>query len=90
MKREAHTMISTSGNIGVARVSALAAELEEACENADREDSARLVEALSSAHDAAGPAIRAWLDAARPPSSGGSMSQVAESSPDAARSALIA
>ena len=90
MKREAHTMISTSGNIGVARVSALAAELEEACENANGEDSARLAEALSRAHDAAGPAIRAWLDAARPPSSVGLMPQDPESSPDAARSALIA
>jgi CheY-like chemotaxis protein len=90
MKREAHTMISTSGNIGVARVSALAAGLEEACENANREDSTRLAEALSSAHDAACPAIRAWLDAARLPSSGDLMPQDPESSPDAARSALIA
>ena len=59
--RDAHDMVSTAGNVGVARVSALARLLEGACRKDDAEAAHRLASELTAAGVAASEAIRARL-----------------------------
>ncbi|HEY1796044.1 MAG TPA: ATP-binding protein [Stellaceae bacterium] len=60
--REGHSLSGSAGNIGAARLSRLARELEHACKR--REESAALEQSdrVAVAATAAAAAIRAWLD----------------------------
>ena len=58
---EAHTLIGTSGNVGAARVSELAAALETACKTGKLEEALGVVAALNTAVTAAIDAILTWL-----------------------------
>ena len=58
---EAHIMISTSGNLGVSRVGALAVALETACKAANADRANQLVDELHGAYAGATAAIRAWV-----------------------------
>jgi signal transduction histidine kinase/DNA-binding response OmpR family regulator/HPt (histidine-containing phosphotransfer) domain-containing protein len=60
--REAHTLISTSGNLGAMRTSAIARQLETACRNDDHELAERLVGELSGACKASSAAFADWLN----------------------------
>ncbi|MBI1779451.1 MAG: response regulator [Proteobacteria bacterium] len=60
-QRDAHTMISTAGNIGVARLSELAVTLEQACRGGHWEEIRRVVELMVPTDLAAASAIRSWL-----------------------------
>ncbi|HWE74692.1 MAG TPA: response regulator [Stellaceae bacterium] len=62
LRREAHIIISTAGNIGAARVSELAAALEEACKEGQKETAATLVSRLAQASKSANAMLRARLD----------------------------
>ena len=64
MGREAHTMISTSGNIGAMRVSELAMRLEQICRDGERDAAIGLAGELCEASVRASAEIRAWLDKA--------------------------
>lgn len=61
VRREAHTMIGVAGNLGVARVGALAVRLEAVCRANDETGAQAAVADLIGAHAAAGAAIRDWL-----------------------------
>jgi HPt (histidine-containing phosphotransfer) domain-containing protein len=60
--RNAHVMIGTAGNMGAARVCALAEALNAACLAQDEKTVNRLVDELTAANVATSDAIRAWLD----------------------------
>jgi CheY-like chemotaxis protein len=60
--REAHTIVSTAGNLGAMMTSATARNLEIACRNGDRELSGELIEALNEACAASSAAFNAWLN----------------------------
>ena len=59
--RSAHAIVSAAGNIGVARLSALAKLLETACRNGDQREAARLSGELHVLATASEREIRAWL-----------------------------
>jgi PAS domain S-box-containing protein len=59
--REAHAMVSTSGNVGALRVSELARAIETACGSGDANSVAALMEPLGSAARQAAGGLRAWL-----------------------------
>jgi PAS domain S-box-containing protein len=63
LARAAHTIVGTAGNVGAARVSALAREIEKAALADDHGAVLRLAGALNKAFDAAARALREWLDA---------------------------
>jgi CheY-like chemotaxis protein/HPt (histidine-containing phosphotransfer) domain-containing protein len=60
--REAHAAISAAGNVGAARVSALATALEAACRAGEQEPALGRSRALIDGYGAAASAIRTWLD----------------------------
>ncbi|MDE2264905.1 MAG: response regulator [Alphaproteobacteria bacterium] len=60
--REAHTIVSTSGNLGAMRTSETARHLEMACRSGDRSLSGKLIDDLNEACAASSAAFRAWLD----------------------------
>jgi len=60
--REAHTIVSTAGNLGAMRTSATARNLEIACRNGDRELSGELINELNEACAASSAAFKAWLN----------------------------
>jgi signal transduction histidine kinase/DNA-binding response OmpR family regulator len=62
--REAHTLVSTAGNIGAAQVSALARQLEAACRNHNPQSATCLVADLNEANILASSEIQVWLDRA--------------------------
>jgi HPt (histidine-containing phosphotransfer) domain-containing protein len=57
----AHVITSTAGNVGAARVSSLARQLNDACRTKDAVAVARLIEDLVVADAATSEAIRVWL-----------------------------
>jgi CheY-like chemotaxis protein/HPt (histidine-containing phosphotransfer) domain-containing protein len=61
LRREAHTIAGTSGNIGAVRVSTVAKALEAACECGDHDGAARLAKELEAATAAAASALKVWL-----------------------------
>jgi CheY-like chemotaxis protein/HPt (histidine-containing phosphotransfer) domain-containing protein len=58
--RQAHTIISTSGNLGAMQTSAAARRLEAACRGGDRELSYRLIGELCESSRASSEALKAW------------------------------
>jgi PAS domain S-box-containing protein len=62
MAREAHIMVSVAGNVGAARVSALAAALEQACSAGNGADAKPIIAALIEATEVAAPILHDWLD----------------------------
>jgi signal transduction histidine kinase/CheY-like chemotaxis protein/HPt (histidine-containing phosphotransfer) domain-containing protein len=63
LAREAHVIVSTSGNFGAVQASARARILEAACRNGSHAEVPRLVAELEAATAAAAKALIAWLDA---------------------------
>jgi signal transduction histidine kinase/DNA-binding response OmpR family regulator len=61
--QDAHLIVSTAGNIGLARLSRSARSLEEACRNNEVETANRLTGELAIAGTAASQSVRDWLDA---------------------------
>jgi signal transduction histidine kinase/CheY-like chemotaxis protein/HPt (histidine-containing phosphotransfer) domain-containing protein len=59
--REAHMLVSASGNVGAKQVSDIARTLESACLNSEGESVGQLVEELNIATITASEAIRSWL-----------------------------
>ena len=59
----AHTIKSTAGNIGAARVSALASALDDSCKAGERDGVRRLVPELLTASEGTAVEIAAWLEA---------------------------
>ena len=66
LAKEAHTLIGTSGNVGAARASEMAATLETACKTGKADEVPGRVAALDDALTAAIDAILAWLAARFP------------------------
>jgi CheY-like chemotaxis protein len=62
ISREAHTIVSTAGNLGAMQTSAIARRLETACRTGDHESSYRLISELSESCEASSAAFRSWLD----------------------------
>jgi signal transduction histidine kinase/CheY-like chemotaxis protein/HPt (histidine-containing phosphotransfer) domain-containing protein len=60
--REAHTIVSTSGNLGAMRTSAVARQLETACRSDDLGLSQRLILELNETCTASSAAFNDWLD----------------------------
>jgi signal transduction histidine kinase/CheY-like chemotaxis protein/HPt (histidine-containing phosphotransfer) domain-containing protein len=60
--REAHTLVSTAGNLGAMDTSAAARRLETACREKRHEESYRLIGELSESCEASCAALRAWSD----------------------------
>jgi PAS domain S-box-containing protein len=67
LAREAHSLASGAGNIGAARLSRLARELERVCRIGDRSAAIEQSSGVIAASSAAAAAVRAWLDQRRPP-----------------------
>jgi signal transduction histidine kinase/DNA-binding response OmpR family regulator len=61
LRREAHIVLSTAGNLGIRRVETLALELEEACRAHQSETALRLAAELRTASTAGSRALRGWL-----------------------------
>jgi PAS domain S-box-containing protein len=59
--RDAHALISTSGNVGASQVSELARSIEIACNSGDPEAARRLLPELARAIDSTSGALTAWL-----------------------------
>ena len=66
LAKEAHTLIGTSGNVGAAHASDMAATLETACKSGKSDEVPGRVAALDDALAAAIDAILAWLSARFP------------------------
>jgi signal transduction histidine kinase/CheY-like chemotaxis protein/HPt (histidine-containing phosphotransfer) domain-containing protein len=62
VSRQAHTIVSISGNLGAMRTSAAARRLETACRSGERERSYQLISELSEASESASMALRTWSD----------------------------
>jgi signal transduction histidine kinase/DNA-binding response OmpR family regulator len=62
VSRQAHTIVSISGNLGAMRTSAAARRLETACRSGDRERSCKLISELSEASESSSLALRTWSD----------------------------
>jgi CheY-like chemotaxis protein len=62
VSRDAHVIVSTSGNIGASRVCLLARQLEHACCNMDKPSAKRLTREFIAASRATSDAIRRKLD----------------------------
>ena len=60
--RQAHMIVSSAGNAGAARLSALARELETACRAGDRDACAKLIGELEGAVASASVALQTWLE----------------------------
>lgn len=60
VKREAHTLTGSAGNIGAARIHRIARALEAACEGADVEAVDDLVSQFVKAHKSTAKTIRRW------------------------------
>jgi HPt (histidine-containing phosphotransfer) domain-containing protein len=59
--REAHVLVSTSGNIGAVQLSITARNLEQACAEGDEKSIAALVAELTRAAATATMALKKWL-----------------------------
>jgi PAS domain S-box-containing protein len=59
--REAHSLAGSAGNIGAARLSRLARELEAACKTGDPNAAAKQSRRVAAASAAAAAAVRTWL-----------------------------
>jgi HPt (histidine-containing phosphotransfer) domain-containing protein len=59
--RLARNIVSIAGNLGAARASALARQLERACRDGEKTNSYRLISEMSQACRDAGDEMRAWL-----------------------------
>jgi len=68
LAREAHVLVSTSGNIGAMELSALSRRLEISCKEQRADQIPDLVESLLKAGAAATAALQGWLDRRRPAS----------------------
>jgi len=66
VSREAHTIVSTAGNLGAMQTSAAARRLETACRAGDSEDSYRLVSELSASCEASSAEFQTWLHEKEP------------------------
>jgi len=66
ISREAHTLVSTAGNLGAMRASAAARCLEMACRGGDHQSAQRLVGELKEICEASSAAFRNWLDERTP------------------------
>ncbi len=62
--RQAHAIVSMSGNLGATRTSKLARTLEHACRDDDVATTYRLISELQEACAASSAAIESWLEAA--------------------------
>jgi signal transduction histidine kinase/DNA-binding response OmpR family regulator/HPt (histidine-containing phosphotransfer) domain-containing protein len=60
VSRQAHTIISTSGNLGAMQTSAVARRLESACRGGDHEQSCRLIDELRESSRESSDALRDW------------------------------
>jgi len=60
--REAHTLVSTSGNIGATQLSAAARSLEQACHREEKSSIPALAAELSRTAAAATAALKRWLE----------------------------
>ncbi|HXM00351.1 MAG TPA: Hpt domain-containing protein, partial [Rhizomicrobium sp.] len=60
VSRQAHTIVSISGNLGAMRTSEAARRLETACRDGDHERSDQLIGELDEASTAASAALRVW------------------------------
>ncbi len=65
--KEAHTIVSTSGNLGAMRASAAARSLEQACRQHATGEIYPLISALGEACGEASAALKAWLEDSRAP-----------------------
>jgi len=63
--REAHILVSTAGNIGAMKLSAMARTVEQACKNHQLDDFGRLIGELDVGISAANAAFAAWIAANR-------------------------
>ena len=61
VSREAHTIVSTAGNLGAMQTSAAARRLETACRAGNHEESYRLVSELSASCEASSAEFQTWL-----------------------------
>lgn len=61
--RDAHSLVSSAGNVGAERVSVVARALEHACREGDRDTASRLASELAAAAVVTDKTIRAWLSA---------------------------
>ncbi len=59
---DAHAMVSTSGNVGALRVSALARRIEIACKDSQAADLGGLLDQLAAAFESTARALTAWMD----------------------------
>ena len=64
--REAHMIVSTSGNLGAMKASSAARSLEEACRSGESSRSYQLISALNEACEASSRELRKWLDGKAP------------------------
>jgi signal transduction histidine kinase/CheY-like chemotaxis protein/HPt (histidine-containing phosphotransfer) domain-containing protein len=62
VSREAHVIVSISGNLGAMRASAVARRLETVSRNADNDESHLLIDELNEACASSSEALRTWLD----------------------------
>jgi HPt (histidine-containing phosphotransfer) domain-containing protein len=60
--RLSRNIVSVAGNLGAARASALARQLERACRTGEKANSYRLISEMSQACRDAGEEMLAWLD----------------------------
>lgn len=60
--RLARNIVSIAGNLGAARASALARQLERACRNGEKPNSYRLISEMSQACQDARQEMQAWLE----------------------------
>ncbi|HSS12923.1 MAG TPA: Hpt domain-containing protein, partial [Rhizomicrobium sp.] len=63
--RQAHMMVSSAGNLGAMRTSALAREVEQFCGAGDPQGLGPLLDELRRACMQSGAAIQAWRDSKR-------------------------